>query len=109
MARRVPDPGMPVSFIEGTAVSIFLDDQSVDTVVTTCTLRTIPGGCGDCRNAARTQTCRQAAVRRTWIGTRCRCGAGGRTGSHRSGVALGGDRLHGGPEADDVQASARTR
>ncbi|RVE89327.1 hypothetical protein CN238_13420 [Sinorhizobium meliloti] len=30
--------------------------------------RTIPGGRGDCRNSARTQTCRQAAVRRTWIG-----------------------------------------
>lgn len=27
--------------------------------------------------------------------------AGGRTGSHRSGVASGGDRLQGGPEADD--------
>ncbi len=73
MARRVPDPGMPVSFIEGTAVSIFLDDQSVDTVVIAWTLRTIPGGRGDCRNAARTKIWWQAAVRRTWIGTRCRC------------------------------------
>ena len=42
MARRVPDPGMPVSFIEASAESIPLDDQSVDTVVTTWTLCTVP-------------------------------------------------------------------
>lgn len=42
MARRVPDPGMPVSFIEASAESIPLDDHSVDTVVTTWTLCTIP-------------------------------------------------------------------
>jgi ubiquinone/menaquinone biosynthesis C-methylase UbiE len=42
MARRVPDPGMPVSFIEASGESIPLDDQSVDTVVTTWTLCTIP-------------------------------------------------------------------
>jgi ubiquinone/menaquinone biosynthesis C-methylase UbiE len=42
MARRVPDPGMPVSFIEASAESIPLDHQSVDTVVTTWTLCTVP-------------------------------------------------------------------
>ncbi|WEX79002.1 class I SAM-dependent methyltransferase [Sinorhizobium numidicum] len=42
MARRVPHPGMPVSFIEASAESIPLDDGSVDTVVTTWTLCTIP-------------------------------------------------------------------
>ncbi|XNO42108.1 class I SAM-dependent methyltransferase (plasmid) [Sinorhizobium meliloti] len=42
MARRVPDPGMPVSFIQASAESIPLDDKSVDAVVTTWTLCTIP-------------------------------------------------------------------
>lgn len=42
MARRVPHSGMPVSFIEASAESIPLDDKSVDTVVTTWTLCTIP-------------------------------------------------------------------
>lgn len=42
MARRVPDPGMQVNFIEASAESIPLDHQSVDTVVTTWTLCTIP-------------------------------------------------------------------
>lgn len=43
IARRVPRPGMPVRFIEASAEAIPLDDGSVDTVVTTWTLCTIPG------------------------------------------------------------------
>jgi ubiquinone/menaquinone biosynthesis C-methylase UbiE len=43
LARRVPRPEMPVSFIEASAEAIPLDDSSVDTVVTTWTLCTIPG------------------------------------------------------------------
>jgi ubiquinone/menaquinone biosynthesis C-methylase UbiE len=43
MARRVPHAEMPVNFIEASAETIPLDDSSVDTVVTTWTLCTIPG------------------------------------------------------------------
>ncbi|PST24104.1 class I SAM-dependent methyltransferase [Mesorhizobium plurifarium] len=42
MARRVPHVEMPVNFIEASAEAIPLDDNSVDTVVTTWTLCTIP-------------------------------------------------------------------
>ncbi len=43
MARRVSHSEMPVNFIEASAEAIPLDDKSVDTVVTTWTLCTIPG------------------------------------------------------------------
>ncbi|QFI68688.1 SAM-dependent methyltransferase [Sinorhizobium alkalisoli] len=43
MARRVPRSEMPVKFIEASAEAIPLDDGSVDTVVTTWTLCTVPG------------------------------------------------------------------
>ncbi|MDK1373404.1 MULTISPECIES: class I SAM-dependent methyltransferase [unclassified Sinorhizobium] len=43
MARRVPHSAIPVNFIEASAEAIPLDDGSVDTVVTTWTLCTIPG------------------------------------------------------------------
>jgi ubiquinone/menaquinone biosynthesis C-methylase UbiE len=42
MARRAPQPDMPVNFIEGSAEAIPLDDGSADTVVTTWTLCSIP-------------------------------------------------------------------
>jgi ubiquinone/menaquinone biosynthesis C-methylase UbiE len=42
MARRARDTAMPVNFIEGSAEAIPLDDHSVDTVVTTWTLCSIP-------------------------------------------------------------------
>jgi ubiquinone/menaquinone biosynthesis C-methylase UbiE len=42
MARRAPHPCMPVSFIEASAEVIPLEDHSVDTVVTTWTLCSIP-------------------------------------------------------------------
>lgn len=43
MARRVhPDTSIPVELIEGSAESIPMEDKSIDTVVTTWTLCTIP-------------------------------------------------------------------
>lgn len=42
MARDAGQPGMPVSLIEASAEAIPLNDQSVDTVVTTWTLCSIP-------------------------------------------------------------------
>ncbi|PSH62002.1 SAM-dependent methyltransferase [Phyllobacterium brassicacearum] len=42
MARRASHSKMPVNFIEASAEAIPLDDESVDTVVTTWTLCTIP-------------------------------------------------------------------
>jgi ubiquinone/menaquinone biosynthesis C-methylase UbiE len=42
MARRNPHPDMPVNFIEGSAEAIPLHDRSVDTVVTSWTLCSIP-------------------------------------------------------------------
>ena len=43
MARRVPHTEIPVNFMEASAEAILLDDNSIDTVVTTWTLCTIPG------------------------------------------------------------------
>jgi SAM-dependent methyltransferase len=42
MARRAHHPNVPVDFIEGSAEAIPLDNHSVDTVVTTLTLCSIP-------------------------------------------------------------------
>jgi len=42
MARRAAPFGMPVEFIEGSAEAIPLDDASIDTVLTTWTLCSIP-------------------------------------------------------------------
>ena len=43
MAKRAaPASSIPATFIEGSAESIPLDDKSIDTVVTTWTLCTIP-------------------------------------------------------------------
>lgn len=42
MARRVPHHQIPVAFLEASAETIPLDDRTVDTVVTTWSLCTIP-------------------------------------------------------------------
>ena len=41
--RRAPTARVPVTFIEGSAEAIPLDDDSIDSVITTWTLCTIPG------------------------------------------------------------------
>ena len=42
MAQRSVDTTMPVAFIEGSAEAIPVDDEAIDTVVSTWTLCTIP-------------------------------------------------------------------
>lgn len=53
MARSIPPPAIPVSFLEASAETIPLDDRTVDTVVTTWSLCTIPQAAAALREVRR--------------------------------------------------------
>lgn len=53
MARQVPGAAVPVELIEGSAEALPMEDKSIDTVVTTWTLCTIPDVVGALREMRR--------------------------------------------------------
>jgi SAM-dependent methyltransferase len=72
MARRAAKSSVALAtFIERSAESIPLDDKSIDTVVTTWTLCTIPRGEIALKEAPRPQARGSPALRRARIGSGC--------------------------------------
>ena len=53
MARQVPSAAAPIALVEGSAEALPMEDQSIDTVVTTWTLCTIPDVAGALREVRR--------------------------------------------------------
>jgi hypothetical protein len=82
---RVPD-GLAVEWLERGAETAGLAPNSLDTIVTTYTLCTIPDACaGARRSSSCAQTRRQAALLRTRPRARCRKRSNGKSASNPSG------------------------
>ena len=103
---RAASAGVPVEVLAASAEALPLEDRSVDTVVTTWTLCTIPDAPRALAEAAAGAAAgRRAAVRRAW--PRAGAGGGALAGSARSAVDARGRRLP--PQPPDRRDDRRRR
>jgi SAM-dependent methyltransferase len=97
MARpRVETAAAPITLLDASAETIPLDSSSIDTVVTTWTLCTIPNAAQALGEMRRVEAWRWASFRRARTRARARCGA--LAGSVRSAVVAARWRLSSQPQ-----------